>query len=148
MGSSARLFRIAVLVVYDRWHDLISGTVTSKFWVTMRRGVSALVLKHLLKESRSGTRILMLLHKDIDNLIILIYRPPKITPFAKYGRDHDFIHKPRIAQASCTLSQSPRVRRTKLMAPEANGLVADHDAALGEEILDIPEAEHESVVEP
>ncbi len=37
-----------------------------------------MVLKHLLKESRSGTRILMLLHKDIDNLIILIYRPPKI----------------------------------------------------------------------
>jgi hypothetical protein len=106
------------------------------------------VLKHLLKESRSGTRILLLLHKDIYNLIILIYRPPKITPFAKYGRDHDFIHKPRIAQASCTLSQSPRVYRTKLLPPESNGLIADHDASLGEEILAIPEAERESVVEP
>ncbi len=62
--------------------------------------------------------------------------------------DHDFIHKPRIAQASCTLSQSPRVYRTKLLAPESNGLIADHDASLGEEILDIPEAERESVVEP
>ena len=148
MGSFSAVVRIAVLVVYDRWHDLISGSTVTKFVGDHAPRCSAWVLKHLLKESRSGTRILMLLHKDIDNLIILIYRPPKITPFAKYGRDHDFIHKPRIAQASCTLSQSPRVRRTKLMAPEENGLVADHDAALGEEILDISEAEYESVVEP
>jgi len=34
------------------------------------------------------------------------------------------------------------------MAPEPNGLVADHDAALGEEILDIPKAECESVAKP
>lgn len=34
------------------------------------------------------------------------------------------------------------------LAPESNGLIADHDASLGEEILDIPETERESVVEP
>ena len=34
------------------------------------------------------------------------------------------------------------------MALDENGLVADHYAALGEEILDISEAEYESVVEP
>ena len=78
MGSFSAVVRITVLVVYDRWHDLISGsTVTSKFVGDHAPRCSALVLKHLLKESRSGTRILMLLHKDIDNLIILDLPPAK-----------------------------------------------------------------------
>ncbi len=38
--------------------------------------------------------------------------------------------------------------RLAYAGPEPNGLVADHDAARGEEILDIPEAERESIVEP
>ena len=63
MGSFSAVARIAALVVYDRWHDLISGsTVTSKLIGNHASGYPTLAFEHLLKESRSGAGILTLLH--------------------------------------------------------------------------------------
>lgn len=78
--------------------------------------------------------------------MVLIYRTLEITPLAEYGRDRDFTHnhvspthparfRSRLAYAGPTFWHQSRI-------------ASDHDASLGEEILDIPEAERESVVEP
>ena len=60
----------------------------------------------------------------------------------------DFVNEEGIAVASVLTLQSPCVLGTELDAPQTNGLIADGDAALGQQILYISMTEIESEVEP
>ena len=58
------------------------------------------------------------------------------------------VHMPGIAVSAISSTQPSRISRTKFGAPPPDCLVGNRHAAFGEEILDIPKAERESVVEP
>ena len=55
---------------------------------------------------------------------------------------------PRVANWPRPTPEPSRVGRTEGLAPVPDGLVRHRDAALGEEVFDVAEAEGESVVEP
>ena len=53
-----------------------------------------------------------------------------------------------IAVASVPAPQSLRISRPELVAPEADRLVGEEDASPGQDVLDVPVAQVEAVVEP
>ena len=63
-------------------------------------------------------------------------------------RDEDFVRKPRISESTLTSLQPPGVIGAELPAPLPNSFVRHDDAAFGQQILDIPEAQAVSVIQP
>ena len=99
------------------------------------------------KEPRGGVAIPTRLAQDVDDLAILVDSPPEVQALAA-DRHEKFVQMPRIADGPRPTSESSRVGRTERLAPLADGLVRHRDAALGEEVFDVAEAEGESVLEP
>ena len=62
-------------------------------------------------------------------------------------KDGDHL-SPRIAESPLTPLQPPSIVGTELPAPLANGFVRHENAPFGQQILDIPEAQTVSVVQP
>jgi hypothetical protein len=60
----------------------------------------------------------------------------------------DFVDVEGVAVSSMLSFKTPRILRTKLDTPEANGFAADCDATFSEEIFNIPETEIEPEIEP
>ena len=63
-------------------------------------------------------------------------------------RDEDFVQKPRISESTLTALQPPGLNGAELSAPWPNRFVRHDDAAFGQQILDIPEAQAVSVIQP
>ena len=63
-------------------------------------------------------------------------------------RDEDFIRKPGIAESTLSSLQPPGVIRAELPARLPNGFVRHDDSPFGQQVLDIPEAQAVSVVQP
>jgi hypothetical protein len=59
-----------------------------------------------------------------------------------------FVEMPRVADRPGSVPKPPRVGHTERLAPVPDGFVRHRDAALGEEVFDVAEAEREPVVEP
>ena len=78
---------------------------------------------------------------------ILIYGTPEIVLFAGYGHEH-LVDEPVIAEQTLAASECPLIAGSELEAPPTYGVVGDDDTALGEEILDVPKAQAESMVGP
>ena len=53
---------------------------------------------------------------------------------------------PTIAEAALPPIQVSGILRTELLTPQTNRFIADNDATLGEKILDIAEAQAETMV--
>jgi hypothetical protein len=62
--------------------------------------------------------------------------------------DEDFVEKPVIARSSLAAAQGLGVGAAELETPLPDRLVADRDSTLGQEVLNVPEAQAETMVEP
>ena len=87
------------------------------------------------------------LDEDVDQITVLIHRAPEILALS-VDRDEDFVQKPRVSASTLAALQPPGVGRAELLAPLPNGFVRHDDAAFGQQILDIPEAQALSVIQP
>ena len=81
----------------------------------------------------------------INDLSFLIYGPPQIVLLA-IDLCEDLVDIECITMSLVPRFQTPGIDGSELDAPEANGLVADSDTTLGQEILDIAVAQIEAVV--
>ena len=87
------------------------------------------------------------LHEDVDHIPILVNRPPQVLRPALHPHEQ-LIEIPRISLAAPPPPQPSRILQLERQAPLADRLVRDVDAALGEEVLDVPKTEAEPVVQP
>jgi hypothetical protein len=55
---------------------------------------------------------------------------------------------PGVAEATLTPIQISGIARTELLTPDSNRFIRDDDSAFGEKILDISEAQAETMVNP
>ena len=62
-------------------------------------------------------------------------------------RDEYFVGEECVAKAAVPAPQSMRVPGPELVAPETDRFVGDEDAASGQDVLDVPMAQVEAVVE-
>ena len=110
-------------------------------------GFLALTFQEFPKESPRGTPVPTRLHEEVDQVTVLVHRAPEILALT-VDRDEDFVQEPCISESTLSALQSPRVIGTELPAPLPNGFVRHDNAPFGQQILDIPEAQAVSVVEP
>ena len=99
------------------------------------------------KESFRGALITARLNQDVDHVAVLIHGTPQILLLA-VDSNEDFVQMPNIAEAALTPLQFSGIARTKLLTPESNRFIRDNDSAFGEKILDISEAQAETMVSP
>ena len=95
----------------------------------------------------SGGMVAASPYQDVEYIAVLIDRPPQVMTLAVDG-DEDFVEEPRIAWPFLAAAQGSSVGAPELETPLPDRLVTDDDATFGEEILGIPEAEAEPMVEP
>ena len=87
------------------------------------------------------------LQQDVDDLAVLVDGPPEVLALAADGHEQ-FVQMPGVADGPGPTPEPSRVGGAEGLAPVPDGLVRDGDAALGEEVFDVAEAEGEPVVEP
>ena len=80
------------------------------------------------------------LHQDVQNLAFAIDGTPKINALA-VNLDEDFIEMPARIGVRMRASQRLSKNETKLDRPAADSFIRDIDAALGQQIFDIPKTQ-------
>ena len=111
------------------------------------RRLLSLPLQEFPKESPRRTPVPAGLDEDVDQVTVLVHRAPEILELTVDPYE-DFVQEPRISESTLSSLQPPRVVRPELPAPLPNGFVRHDDASFGKQVLDIPEAQAVSVVNP
>src|SRR3954469_5133662 len=107
----------------------------------------ALLLQQLAQEALGGPLVAPALHQHVEHGAVPVDRPPQ--PVLRAGDlDLDLVEVPLVAGTGQPPPDLVRERLAELEAPLPNGLVADRDAASGQQLLDHPQGEREAEVEP
>ena len=107
----------------------------------------SLTLQEFSEESPRRTPVPTGLDEKVNQVTVLVHGAPQILALI-VDRDEDFVQKPRISESTLTSLQPPGVIGAELPAPLPNSFVRHDDAAFGQQILDIPEAQAASVIQP
>ena len=87
------------------------------------------------------------LNEDVNHVSVLINRPPEIVALATDG-DEELVQMPGVAEAALSPLEPTGVLAAELAGPLADRLVRNGHPALRQEILDVPEAQTEAMIEP
>jgi hypothetical protein len=147
-----RDFDSVVLVLFgavdNRRHDRTVGNrVAAQLVGDQTARHTPLPLQQFAEETLSGTPIAPRLDENVDDVPVLIDRPPEIL-LPTLDMHEEFVQVPRVAHVSSPSPQSSGILRPEGPAPLANGLVGHGDAPLGQEIFGISETHTEPVVKP
>ena len=116
----------------------------------IRDDLAGLVLEagqQAFEEAFGGRGIAALLHQDVEHDTVLIHRAPEIEELT-VDLQKNLVHMPGVAWPRSTLAQLGREVRAEAEAPAPDALIADHDAPLGQDQLDVTQAQAKQVVEP
>jgi hypothetical protein len=134
--------------MYHRREDLtVCGGIATKFVRYELPRYLALMFQRLTKESFSGSSVSTLGNQNINHISILVNGTPKIVALTT-DRDKHFINVPNVPEPSLFPAQRSSIGRSKFETLMTNRFVGDRNAALGQQIFDITEAECESMVKP
>ena len=100
-----------------------------------------------MQETLSGYLIAPVLDEDVQYDAVLIDGSPQPVAFATDLQRY-LVQMPLVASSPSSSTQLRRKCGPEFGAPLADGLVTDHDATLGEQILHVAETEMEAEVQP
>ena len=155
LALSCRLMRdlrAVVLVLpgavhHGRHHGAVRRGVAPQFVRDQLARRAALRVQQFPKETRGRPSITKRLDEDVEQVAVLVYRPPEIST-AALNFHKQLVEIPGVAQASLPSSQRARVLRTKGPTPLSNRFVGHRDSTLREQILGIAEAQAEPMIKP
>src|ERR1700676_1308122 len=87
------------------------------------------------------------LNQDVDHVAVLIYGAPEILLLA-VDSNEDFVQVPNIAEPALTPLQFSGIVGAERLTPDSDCFIRDDDSAFGEKILDVSEAQAETMVSP
>jgi hypothetical protein len=103
--------------------------------------------QHAAQEALRRLPVAPLLHQDVQHEPVAVYSAPEpVLP----ALDPE-LHLVQVPLAGCPTPAAAQPRgegRAERAAPQPDGLVADEDPALRQQVLDVAVAEVESIVEP
>jgi hypothetical protein len=110
-------------------------------------GVDALVLEQFSEQFQRRMFVPSALDQHVQHLALVIDRAPQehLPPADPH---HHLIEMPSTRWRRPTPAQVGRDQRTELQRPAADRLVADLDPALGQQLLDVPQAQGEAEIQP
>ena len=104
-------------------------------------------LQQPAEEALGGLSIAPILNKDVEDNAVLIDGTPEIVLHPLDLEEH-FIHMQLVPGAWPTAAQAIGETLAEFLAPPPHSLVGDRDAPLGQEQLDVTQAEAEHVIQP
>lgn len=128
-------------------HGAVSGEVAAQLVGDRAVGKPALFLQDLSKETDSGVPTPPGPCEDVEHVAVLIAGAPQVLP-TPMNRDEELIEVPDVAEVPAARAEASRIGPAEGVAPQADRLAGNRDPALGQQILDIAEAEAEREVEP
>ena len=141
------IIRIALMAMHRSGHDRSSRrTVARKFVRDDLSGRATLTFHQFLEETDCSLLVLAFLHQDIENIPVLIYRTPQLSPFTSNRYDVNIIQLPCVAQRASTFLERSSVRWAEFVAPAADGFVGNNNSTLSQKILNIAEAKTEPMI--
>src|SRR5215475_4726822 len=130
MRVLAPVIEIPTLAMLDPWEHLpLRRTVALQL---VRNNDPRHILQALQQLAEKLLRRLFVaaaLHQNIQDIIVLIHRPPQIMAFAM-DRKKNLIQMPLVSRPRATASQPIGVVLSKLPTPLTDGFVGHGDAAL------------------
>ena len=104
-------------------------------------------LQQPAEEVLGSLGIAPILNKDVEDNAVLIDGTPEI---ARHPLDPDehFIHVPLVPGPGSVAAQAIAETLAEFLAPPPHCLIGDHDAPLGQEQLNVTQAEAEHVIQP
>jgi hypothetical protein len=125
------------------WQDALQGRhIAGEFVRDHHAWLVIAASQNLAQKAFGNCLVPPLLHQDVEHDALLVDRSPEPVPLAPNLQQY-LIQVPLVPDVCLSASQSRRVARTELGAPLADGLVADDDAALSKQVLNVSEAEVE-----
>ena len=112
-----------------------------------RLRLDRLVVKEALQKSGRRLCVPPALDYEIEDLALIIDRPPQVHPLAADPADH-LVQVPARRRLRPASLQPLGDQGAKLDGPAADRLVADVDPSLREKLLDVPKTEAEPEVQP
>ena len=101
----------------------------------------------MLEETLGSCAVSAVLHQNVQHNAVLIHRSPQIVQHAPDADEH-LIEMPSVSWLRPSPAQLPGEVGTELQAPVPNALMGHHDAALGQDQLDVTQALAEDVIPP
>src|SRR5262249_47127436 len=154
-SSSNRLMRVLRTVVGPRSLLMPSGetnfatrrTVRSQVIGDDNRGDKALAAKELAQKAHCHGLVASGLNKNFQNLALAVNGTPHVHLLSR-ERDHHFIQMPAGVSLRPGRPQILSDHRAEFEHPPADCLVADNEAALCQEVLNVAVAQSEPEIEP
>ena len=111
------------------------------------RRLDRLIVQKAFQQLQGSLFVPPALDREVPDFVLVVDRPPKIHATSTDPADH-LVQVP--ARRGCTppLLQPPGDQRTELVGPAPDRLVAGVDPPLNEKVLDVPETQAETKVEP
>jgi hypothetical protein len=103
-------------------------------------------VEHTSQEPLGRLLVLAWLDQDVEHLPVLVDGPPQLVPVPVDLQLH-LVQVPFVPQSRPASLHPVGEALPELLAPAADGLVAQRDAALGEQFLDVAVAEQEAVIQ-
>src|SRR4051794_30430572 len=137
-----------VPAVLDPGHQLLlGGRIARQLVRDQHARRPALALEELTQEALGGPLVAPALDQDVEYGALLVDRPPQPVLLAR-DLDLDLVQVPLVAGTGQPPADLVREALAELERPLPHGLVADRDAAGGQQLLDHPQGEREAEVEP
>ena len=105
-----------------------------------------MAFQDLTQEVLGGFGVAAPLNEDIEYVAILIDGAPEVMLLAT-DFDEYFVDVPGIAEPAFAAFQGAPIARPEFETPAANTLVGDDNSSLGKQILNVTEAQAESMIE-
>ena len=109
--------------------------------------LSSLSSQKPAKEPLCSASITSRLHQNVDYVAILVDGTPDILQLA-VDSNEDLVQMPAVAEPALSSLQLADIICGELLTPQPNRFIGYGDAPFGQKILDIPEAEAETMVGP
>jgi hypothetical protein len=100
----------------------------------------------LTEEFLGGFLVALALHQDVEDVAVLIDRPPEVMPLSTHRAKH-LVEVPRVTRSGAPATPLICVRLAKFATPLADRFVRHTDAAGTQQFFDIPVAEAKPVVQ-
>lgn len=133
-------------VLYSRSEAFQGGPVALEF-VRDNNSWSAKRLEEIAEESNGGPVIAPRLDEDVQYIAFAINSAPQPILLPINWKD-DFVQVPFVRHTGSIPADHLSILRSKFRDPGADGFVADHNTACGEQVLDITQTQGKPVKSP
>ena len=122
-------------------------TIRRKFVGDDCRRRNTLLLEQLSHQLERGSLVAFGLDQEVQDLAFSVDGAPKIHPPSADLYKH-LVPVPTIIRSWPEASEPPGIAVSELENPTTHGLVRYIEAAIGQQILNVPEAQREAAIEP